>query len=138
MSLLKSFAKRTFDFVLPGPSDGKNGALQSLVYGFEEHKRDRNLEALFEIYRRGSRTESIWSGLGTLGYEIVKHFRPRRVVELGTYEGFSACAMALACATSAKVAQSGPLTRGRAIRTPMLTIRTRSTRDFPISGRNSG
>lgn len=96
MSLLKSFAKRTFDFVLPGPSDGKNGALQSLVYGFEEHKRDCNLGALFEIYRRGSRTESIWSGLGTLGYEIVKHFRPRRVVELGTYEGFSACAMALA------------------------------------------
>ena len=52
MSFLRSLARPAIDLVLPGPSHGKNGALQSLVYGFEEHKRDRNLQPLFEIYPR--------------------------------------------------------------------------------------
>ena len=84
MNFLKSLGQRTFDFLLPGPTDGKNGDLRSLILGFEEQNRDRNLEPLFEILRRKS-VHTSWSGLGTMGYEIVRHFRPRRIVELGTF-----------------------------------------------------
>ncbi len=40
--------------------------------------------------------ESAWSGLETLAYQMVKRFRPKVIVELGTHMGLSALAMGLA------------------------------------------
>ncbi len=95
MKIMKSLAELVFDFVIPGPTDGKNGELRSLILRLEEQKRDCHLEPLFEIHRR-SPVHSAWFGLATIAYEIVRSFRPRRIVELGSFGGFSACAMALA------------------------------------------
>ena len=39
---------------------------------------------------------SAWLGLEKIGYEVVRHFRPKVVVELGTHMGLSALAMGLA------------------------------------------
>jgi hypothetical protein len=58
-------------------------------------KRDRNLRELFEL-EKGSPAPSAWVGLGTIAYEIVTHFRPQRIVELGSFGGFSTCVMGLA------------------------------------------
>jgi hypothetical protein len=95
VNFLRSLGSRVFDLVFPGPTDGKSGKLRSLILRLEEQKRDCNLEQLFQIHRRSS-VHSAWFGLGTMGYEIVRHFRPRRVVELGSFGGFSACALGLA------------------------------------------
>jgi predicted O-methyltransferase YrrM len=40
--------------------------------------------------------KSAWRGLESLGYEMVRQYRPKVVVELGTYVGLSALAMGLA------------------------------------------
>jgi hypothetical protein len=57
----------------------------------KSHDGLRALKRFPELY-----TSSAWGGLETLGYEIIGHFRPKVVVELGTHVGLSALAMGLA------------------------------------------
>ena len=79
----------------PGPSDGRNGALRQRILNLELTKRDCKLQRLFELEEH-SPARSAWVGLGTIAYEIISHFKPKKVVELGSFGGFSTCAMALA------------------------------------------
>jgi predicted O-methyltransferase YrrM len=87
--------RSAIDGFLPGPADGRNGALRQQILELELKKRDRNLRELFEL-EKGSPAPSAWVGLGTIAYEIVTHFRPQRIVELGSFGGFSTCVMGLA------------------------------------------
>jgi predicted O-methyltransferase YrrM len=87
--------RSAIDGFLPGPADGRNGGLRQQILELELKKRDRNLRELFEL-EKGSPAPSAWVGLGTIAYEIVTHFRPQRIVELGSFGGFSTCVMGLA------------------------------------------
>ncbi len=56
-------------------------------------KRPRQLRELDQFPElRGS----AWKGLEGIGYKLIRHFRPKVVVELGTHMGLSALAMGLA------------------------------------------
>jgi predicted O-methyltransferase YrrM len=79
----------------PGPSYGRSGALRQQILNLEQTKRDCKLQRLFELEER-SPLRSAWVGLGTIAYEIVTHFKPNRIVELGSFAGFSTCAMGMA------------------------------------------
>jgi hypothetical protein len=79
----------------PGPSEGRSGALRQQLLDLELRKRDSKLQQLFEL-EECSIARSAWAGLGTIGYEIVAHFKPKRIVELGSFGGFSTCALGLA------------------------------------------
>jgi predicted O-methyltransferase YrrM len=59
----------------------------------ERSKSEMNLAPLQDFPEL---KESAWRGLASLGYEIIRHYRPAVVVELGTYVGQSALAMGLA------------------------------------------
>jgi predicted O-methyltransferase YrrM len=83
------------DLLCPGPSNGRNGKLRQQILDLETKKRDCNLQQLLELETR-SPLPSAWSGLGTIAYEIVSHFKPQKIVELGSYNGFSTFAMGLA------------------------------------------
>jgi predicted O-methyltransferase YrrM len=63
------------------------------VTRLEWRKSDRNLRKLLEFPEM---ERSTWRGLGSLAYELVRHYRPKTIVELGTYVGFSAFSMGLA------------------------------------------
>jgi predicted O-methyltransferase YrrM len=56
-------------------------------------KRERNIRELLSFPEM---EKSAWKDLGSLGYEIIRHYRPKVVVELGTHVGLSALAMGLA------------------------------------------
>jgi hypothetical protein len=83
------------DFLCPGPSSGRGGALRKQILDLELTKRDYKLQKLFELHERSSRGVA-WVGLGTIAYEIVLHFKPKKIVELGSARGFSTFAMGLA------------------------------------------
>jgi methyltransferase family protein len=85
----------TIDFLCPGPSSGLNGGLRKQILELEVKKRDYKLQKLFELHERSSRGHD-WVGLGTIAYEIVLHFKPRKIVELGCARGFSTFSMGLA------------------------------------------
>lgn len=95
MGLVRRAGSRIFDVILPSPASGRSGDLRHQILELEVSKRDINIEELRRL-ESGSAAPSAWIGLGTIGYEIVKHFRPRRIVELGSFGGFSTCAMGLA------------------------------------------
>jgi predicted O-methyltransferase YrrM len=54
------------------------------------------LRPLEEIQDNTSNIATTWRGLGSVGYQIVRQFRPRVAVELGSFGGFSTCALGLA------------------------------------------
>jgi predicted O-methyltransferase YrrM len=59
----------------------------------EWRKSEQNLR---ELQGFGEMVESAWRDLGSLGYELVRYYRPKVVVELGTHVGLSALAMGMA------------------------------------------
>jgi hypothetical protein len=63
------------------------------VTRLEWRKSDQNLHDLLEFPEMEN---SSWRGLGSFAFEFVRHNRPRIIVELGSYVGFSAFAMGLA------------------------------------------
>jgi hypothetical protein len=85
----------TLDFLCPSPSGGRSGALRKQILDLEVKKRDCKLQKLFDLHEHSPRGVA-WVGLGTIAYEIVQHYRPKRVVELGSARGFSTFAMGLA------------------------------------------
>ena len=91
--------RRLFDYALdlafPGPLSGRSGPLRQQILDLEMTKRDSKLGRLFELEEQAP-ARSAWVGLGTIAYEIVSHFKPKRIVELGSFGGFSTFAMALA------------------------------------------
>jgi predicted O-methyltransferase YrrM len=93
--MLPKFATKGLDLFFPGPSDGRNGDFRKLILDLEFRKKDANLRDLFALEDH-SQGESSWSGLGTIAYELVKHFKPQKIVELGSHKGFSTFAMGLA------------------------------------------
>jgi predicted O-methyltransferase YrrM len=52
--------------------------------------------SLTELDSFSELSKSAWGGLQTLGYAMVREYRPRIVVELGTHMGLSALAMGMA------------------------------------------
>jgi predicted O-methyltransferase YrrM len=70
-----------------------NDSLNHELTWLEWRKSDRNLRDLLEFPEMGNCS---WRNLGSLAYELVHRKRPRIIVELGTYMGFSAFAMGLA------------------------------------------
>ena len=93
--MLPRYIGSVFDFFFPSPSDGRSGSLRRVILDLENRKRDASLQELFALEAH-SRWRSAWRGLGTIGYEIVTHFRPKKIVELGSQRGFSTFAMGLA------------------------------------------
>jgi predicted O-methyltransferase YrrM len=94
-SFYLSLGRSVLNIAFPGPSSGRNGALRKTILDLELSKRDANLAPLFELEKQ-SKAKSTWIGLETIAYEIVAHFKPKTVVELGSYGGFSTCALGLA------------------------------------------
>jgi hypothetical protein len=92
---LRKLLRSGIDLLCPGPSDGRNGNLRQQILDLEIKKRDHNLQQLFKL-ESGSAASSSWVGLGTIAYELVSHFKPRKIVELGSFNGFSTFAMGLA------------------------------------------
>jgi hypothetical protein len=90
-----SFLRPCIELAFPGPSGGRSGDLRKQILELETRKRDRNLGELFELEAQIP-SDSAWIGLGTIGYEIVSHFKPNKIVELGSHAGFSTFAMGLA------------------------------------------
>jgi predicted O-methyltransferase YrrM len=76
---------------LVGPS--LKTELREEIIDLEGVKTDWNLGELREFPEL---EKTAWRGLGSLAYEIVKHYRPQRVVELGSARGMSTFAMGLA------------------------------------------
>jgi len=56
----------------------------------------RKVEDLRELEGFPELEKSAWKGLEGIGYQIVRHYRPKVIVELGTHMGLSALAMGLA------------------------------------------
>jgi hypothetical protein len=95
MSAIGKLLNPTLDFLFPGPSSGKSGVLRKQILDLELKKRDYKLQKLLELHERSSRGLA-WVGLGTIAYEIIRHFKPKRVVELGSHRGFSTFSIGLA------------------------------------------
>ena len=95
MKHLDKFLNFVIDLLCPGPSDGRNGRLREQILELEVQKRNSRVLQLFELEQR-AQAHSAWVGLGTIAYEIVAHFKPKTIVELGSFGGFSTCAMGLA------------------------------------------
>jgi predicted O-methyltransferase YrrM len=93
--MLSQLNHRILDLLCPGPASGRNGSLRQQILELELRKRDESLAPLFAL-ERGSPAPSAWVGLGSIAYEMVKHFAPRVVVELGSFGGFSTGAIGLA------------------------------------------
>jgi predicted O-methyltransferase YrrM len=91
---IRSTLKWGYEHLLPGfvsrPLDFR---LRDQIVRLEGRKSDFNLDPL-----RGTHAIDMtaWRGLGSLGYEIVRHVKPRIVVELGSHGGFSAFCLGLA------------------------------------------
>lgn len=92
---LRRVLMSSFDALFPGPGQGRSGSLRRQMLELELKKRDANIQTLLDIESR-ARMPSAWSGLGSISYEIVRHFKPQNVVELGSFGGFSTFAMGLA------------------------------------------
>jgi predicted O-methyltransferase YrrM len=67
--------------------------LREEIIGLEGIKTDWTLGELREFPEL---ERTAWRGLASLGYEIVKHYRPKRIVELGSAKGMSTFSMGLA------------------------------------------
>lgn len=85
MQTIKEQLKNVFPFL--------SNELKTVVSGFESKKTDWNTIELSQFMEL---RESAWFGLGSIAFEIVRHFKPKVIVELGTHMGFSALVMALA------------------------------------------
>jgi predicted O-methyltransferase YrrM len=73
-----------------------NPELSRTLASLEKSKSDTNISELLRLQRRPGQIETAWLGLGSIGYELVAHFKPKCVVELGSYGGFSTASLALA------------------------------------------
>lgn len=71
-------------------------ALSALVAELNVRGSDAPIRSLTELQDAPGRVATAWRGLGGAGYELVRHFRPRHIVELGSFGGFSACVFGLA------------------------------------------
>ena len=63
------------------------------ILDLEARKSDWNLD---EIREFAELKKSAWSGLASIAHEIVRNYKPKVVVELGTHMGLSALAMGIA------------------------------------------
>ena len=70
--------------------------LQAELTRLEASKSETPLQQLMRWQDRSSRAPTAWRDLGAIAYELVRSHRPRTVVELGSYGGFSTCALGLA------------------------------------------
>lgn len=70
-------------------------ALSTELRGLESRKSDQNIDRLLQL-QSGCAIQSAWHGLGAIGYELAAHLKPRHVVELGSFGGFSTCCLGLA------------------------------------------
>jgi predicted O-methyltransferase YrrM len=95
MGMLRQAGGHAFDLLFPAPASGRSGQLRQTMLELEVQKRDSSIEALRRL-EETSAAASAWLGLGSIGYEIARHFKPRRVVELGSFGGYSTCAIAMA------------------------------------------
>lgn len=82
----------SLNLFFPGPASGRCGMLRQQILDLELKKSEAKLRKLLELEDRNDG----WVGLGTIAYEIVVHFKPQKIVELGSYRGFSTFAMGLA------------------------------------------
>ncbi len=71
-------------------------ALQAELTRLEASKSESPLQQLMRLQDRNGQVPTAWRDLGAIAYELVRSHRPRTVVELGSFGGFSACALALA------------------------------------------
>jgi hypothetical protein len=87
---LRAIAKQVLPPIVRRPL---TRALREEIIGLEGRKSDYNIAALREFPELRN---SAWWGLGSVAYELVCHYRPQVIVELGTHMGYSAFAMGLA------------------------------------------
>ena len=59
-------------------------------------ERSKDPNSLGKLAEFPELKDSAWGGLGTLGYALVRRYKPKVIVELGSHMGFSALAMGLA------------------------------------------
>ncbi len=69
--------------------------LSAQLETLESRKSDQNIDRLLKL-QDGCAIQTAWRGLGAIGYELVAHLKPKHVVELGSYGGFSTCCLGLA------------------------------------------
>ena len=89
MGGLQKMVKSSIIRVLPSLRRG----LREEIIDLEGVKTDWNLLELREF---SELLPTAWRGLGSLAYEMVKHYRPKSIVELGTAKGMSTFSMGLA------------------------------------------
>lgn len=65
------------------------------VAGCDQRRTEAPLAALSALQDQPEMIASAWRGLGSLAYQMVAELKPRRVVELGSFGGYSTCALAL-------------------------------------------
>jgi predicted O-methyltransferase YrrM len=73
-----------------------NPALQEELRRLEAGKSEAPLRQLLQLQDRIGEVPTAWRDLGAVAYELVRTRQPRMIVELGSFAGFSACALALA------------------------------------------
>jgi hypothetical protein len=95
MSPVRKILHSGINLLCPGPSQGRSGKLRQQILNLEAKKSDNKLQQLFALHERSPRGVA-FVGLGTIVYEIVQHFKPTTIVELGSARGFSTFAMGLA------------------------------------------
>lgn len=69
--------------------------LSNLVEELNRSGTEAPIQDLIQLQEMPGRIATAWRGLAAAGYEIVRHFRPRRMVELGSFGGFSTCVFGL-------------------------------------------
>ncbi len=70
--------------------------LQAELDWLETIKASNSIKQLEALQDRPGQVPTAWRGLGTFAHALVREQRPKTIVELGSFGGFSACAMALA------------------------------------------
>lgn len=91
-----------------GRAAAKNYApeLTSLLEWLEGRKSDASIRDLLALHDAPAAIHSTWRDLGPVAFELVCHLKPRRIVELGSYGGYSACVLGLALK---KIGEGGEL-----------------------------
>src|ERR1700682_5543314 len=89
-----SWKRRLAEAILPDRiARSLEPSLRREILGLESLRSDWMSDELREFDELKS---SAWRGLASLGYEVVRHYKPKVVVELGTHMGMSALAIGLA------------------------------------------
>lgn len=73
-----------------------DAGVQAELARLEISKSETPLQQLIQRQDRNGQVPTAWRDLGAIAYELVRSHRPRTVVELGSFGGFSTCALALA------------------------------------------